>query len=645
MTRQTRPATRRTLLRGAAVVGAATAATTAVAAGAVGSDETRRRPRSAGRRPNVIVISIDDLGWDELGCYGNTFNETPHIDRLAQEGTRFTQAYAAAPLCSPSRAALVTGRFPGRTGITDYLRGEGAASDLHLSTDLTTIPDVLRPRGYTTGLIGKWHLTETYSGDYRSRPGNPFAHGFDEVIASEQLYIGGGDYFHPYFFMPSLPAREPGEHLTDRLAQEAVDFVRRHRDEPFFLHVSNYAVHTTLDGKPGLVAKYEAKAGTGEPGARPQLAAMLESVDDQVGRIVAELRAQGLARTTLLLLTSDNGGPNRPANQPLRGTKGQLYEGGIRVPLIAWWPGTGAAGRVTDELASTIDVLPTAAALAGTRTPREVDGIDLAPVIRGGATDRDTLFWAYPHHIGAVHPHAAVRRGRYKLVRHLRDDRDELYDLAADPSESTDLAEVEPVRRARLGRLLTEHLAELDLFAPAPGSDGDRRPVDTGPLRTLATQPDHTLLRTDERVGSRRLATSVRTDLLLTAGGNRILLGVAQDADNHLLVRYNHRLRRVGWDLRAGGRDATGTTEPLGSLDGTLDLSQPGSRLGFALRGSQVTAYAAQGAGEWELLFRFDVGGVLDFADREVRRRFGFAVGATVDPATTRVEGFSAWRR
>lgn len=644
MTRQTLPATRRTVLQGAAVGGAAAAVP--FAAGAVGSaGETRRAPRAAGRRPNVIVVSIDDLGWDELGCYGNTFNETPRIDQLAEEGTRFTQAYAAAPLCSPSRAALVTGQFPGRTGITDYLRGEGAASDLHLSTDLTTIPDVLRPRGYTTGLIGKWHLTETYSGDYRSRPGNPFAHGFDEVIASEQLYIGGGDYFHPYFFMPSLPAREPGEHLTDRLAQEAVDFVRRHRDEPFFLHVSNYAVHTTLDGKPGLVAKYDAKAGAGGPGARPQLAAMLESVDQQVGRIVDELRTQGIARNTLLLVTSDNGGPNRPANQPLRGVKGQLYEGGIRVPLIAWWPGTGAAGQVSDELASTIDVLPTAAALARVPTPRQVDGIDLSRVIRGGSSDRDTLFWAYPHHIGAVHPHAAVRRGRYKLVRHLRDDRDELYDLSTDPSETTDLAEVEPVRRARLGRLLTEHLAELDLFAPAPGPDDYRSVALSAPLAVVASEPTHTILRSQEPVRSRRFAASVRTDLLLAGGGNRLFLGVAQDADNHLLIRYNHRLRRVGWDLRSGGLDATGVTEPLGSLDGTLDLSGPGSRLGFALRGSQVTAYAAQASGEWERLFRFDVGGVLDFADRDVRRRFGFAVGAAADPGATLVEGFEAWRR
>ncbi len=641
MTRLSLPTTRRTVLRGAALggVGAAVPLT----AGSAGPGEVRRPPRPVRRRPNVIVVSIDDLGWDELGCYGNTFNETPRIDRLAAEGTRFTQAYSAAPLCSPSRAALVTGQYPGRTGITDYLRGEGAASDLHLSTDLTAIPAVLRPRGYTTGLIGKWHLTETYSGDYRSRPGNPYAHGFDEVIASEQLYIGGGDYFHPYFFMPGLPAREPGEHLTDRLAWEAVDFVRRHRDEPFFLHVSNYAVHTELDAEPELLAKYEAKPGAGGPGARPQLAAMLESVDRQVGRIVDELEAQGIAGNTLLLITSDNGGPNRPANEPLRGSKGQLYEGGIRVPLIAWWPGSGAAGQVTDELASTIDVLPTAAALARTDVPVGVDGVSLAGVVQGrGSTGRDTLFWAYPHHIAGSHPHAAVRQGRYKLVRQLRDGRDELYDLRTDPGEADDLAERDPRRRARLGRLLTPHLAELDLFAPPLGADAYPRPAATAPLEAVSTVATHTLLRTRGPVESGRFALALATDRLIAEGSNRLFLGVAADADNHLLVRYNHRLRRVGWELRADGRDATGATEPLATLDGSLDLSGPGARLGFALRGSQVTAYADQGSGSWEMLFRFDVGGVLDLSDPARRRRLGFALGAQVDPAADRVEGFEA---
>ena len=283
---------------------------------------------------------------------------------------RFTNAYAAAPLCSPTRAALVSGLYPARTGITDFLRAEAAPSSKRLSPGIATVPDVLGPLGYTTGLIGKWHLTETYSGAYRDRPGNPYQHGFDEVVASEQQYIGDGDYFHPYFFMPTLPARSPGEYLTDRIADEAVDFITRHRDEPFFVHVSNYAVHTRLDAKPDLVAKYAAKPGADESPNRPVLAAMLESVDD-AGRPGSPRRSRssGIADNTLLVVTSDNGGPYRDANRPLRGGKGELYEGGIRVPLVAHWPGTVRPGVEDATLTSTIDVLPTALDLAG-RHPR-----------------------------------------------------------------------------------------------------------------------------------------------------------------------------------------------------------------------------------------------------------------------------------
>ncbi len=432
----------------------------------------------------------------------------------------------------------MTGRYPGRTGITDYLRGEGAVSDLHLSTRFRSIPEVLKPRGYATGHIGKWHLTETYHGRYRSRPGNPYAHGFDEVIASEQRYIGGGDYFHPYFFLPGLPAREPGEYLTDRLAHEATRFIRRHRSQPFFLHVANYAVHSDLRAKPGLLAKYRDKPGAGEDAARPVLAAMLESIDQQVGRIVRTLKDLGIARNTLLLVTSDNGGPFRPANRPLRGGKGQLYEGGIRVPLVAWWPGSGVAGQVSDELASTIDVLPTAAALARADVPGGVDGINLAPVLRGTrATGRETLFWAYPHHIGATHPHAAVRHGGYKLVRRLRTGRDELYDLVADPAESNDIARRNPATRERLGALLSRHLDELDLFAPAPSTADYPREATTGSFRPLAGRA---LRRGTEPLTSGRFAVSIPTSPLVAAGRHTIRIGVAQDSDNYLVLRHSH---------------------------------------------------------------------------------------------------------
>lgn len=610
---------RRTVLQGAA---AGAAGTLVPLAGTAAADALPARGRAAVDRPNIVVVTIDDLGWDELGCYGNRFNETPNIDRLAREGTRFTQAYAAAPLCSPTRAALVTGRYPGRTGITDYLRGEGAASDLHLSPRIPAIPSVLKPRGYRVGHIGKWHLTETYHGNYRSRPGNPFAFGFDEVIASERRYIGGGDYFAPYAHLPGLPKGASHEYLTDRLGLEADRFIRRHRNQPFFLHVSNYAVHTRLAAKSRLLAKYRRKHGAGHPGARPALAAMLESVDDQVGRIVRTLKELGIARNTLLLVTSDNGGQNRPANRPLRGGKGELYEAGIRVPLVAWWPGQAAPGTVTGELASTIDLLPTAAALARGHVPAGVDGIDLSTVIRGGRSSRDTLFWAYPHHIGAWHPAAAVRQGGFKLVRRLRDGHDQLFDLVADPAETTDIGKRAPDIRNRLAGLLTRHLAELDLYPPPPSATDYPHLAAASGFQRVAGRP---LRHSAQHLTSGRFALTLDTAPLVRAGRKEIGLGVVQDAGNLLVLHYSHRRRAIRWELRHRGRLITQGAEPLRGLDGTVDLGRPGARLAMSVRGSQLTAYADEGSGRWEMLFRADVGGVLDFSSAATRRRYRYA--------------------
>ncbi|MBW9205334.1 sulfatase [Mumia sp. zg.B17] len=658
--------TRRTVLRGIA----AGALTLTVAPSAVTrADAVTWRRR---RRPNVLVISIDDLGWDEIGCCGTSFNETPHIDRLAREGLRFESAYAAASLCSPTRAALVTGLYPARTGITDFLRGEPAPSDKHLSTDFRTVPDVLGPYGYTTGLIGKWHLTERYSGDYRSRPGNPFAHGFDEAIASEELYIGDGDYFHPYSFMPSLPAREPGEYLTDRLAQEAVDFVTRHRDEPFFLHLSNYAVHTSLDAKPELVAKYRAKPGADESPNRPVLAAMLESIDDQVGRIAATLTDLGIAEDTLLLVTADNGGPYRDANVPLRGGKGELYEGGIRVPLIASWPGTIRPGRQDTTPTSTIDILPTALDLAGGRPGREFDGRSIAPLLTGrGRLRRDTLFWVYPHFIGRTHPHAAVRHGRHKLVQYLRDGRTELYDLARDPGETTDISADEVVTERILRAMLRAHMADVDLLPPAPSRrayprrelaetfDGDLSrwttlpvgarlgevAVRDGQLAVSASRLTHLVFLSDVSPTSDEVALVLDPGTFAEAGNqDTVFVGLAEDADNYLLFRYHNGLNRVGWDLRVDGTLITAGAEPLGNLDGTVDLAGPDARYAFVLRGTTATAYADQGSG-WEFLFSVDVGGAIDLADPAVRARYRYATSVRLDDGTITLDGVTAHRR
>lgn len=654
--------TRRTVLQGLAASGLAVTIAPSLAARAAAA---RTRP------PNIVFVSIDDLGWDELGCYGNTFNETPTIDRLAREGTRFTNAYAAAPLCSPTRAALVTGQYPARTGITDFLRAEAAPSNKYLSPDIPTIPDVLGPYGYTTGLIGKWHLTETYSGDYRQRPGNPYAHGFDEVVASEQQYIADGDYFHPYFFMPTLPAREPGEYLTDRLAQEAVDFLTRHRDEPFFLHLSNYAVHTRLDAKPDLVAKHQARPGADQSPNRPVLAAMLESIDQQVARIVATLDELGLTENTLLLVTSDNGGPYRDANAPLRGGKGELYEGGIRVPLVAHWPGTVPAGRKDATLTSTVDVLPTALALAGGTPGDAFDGVSIVPALTGsGEVERDTMFWVYPHFIGKTHPHAAVRQGQFKLVQYLRDGRTELYHVLRDPAETTDVSGRYVARTRELTALLDAHLADVGTFPPRPsesayphpelvetfdtdlarwdvlpvGSYVGQHAVADGRLSVTSEQLTHLVFRSDVAPGSDEVAIVLDTGTFAEAGSqDTVFVGLAKDAANYLLFRYHNGLHRVGWDLRLNNRLVTAGGEPLDNLDGSVDLAGPAARYAFVLRGTSATAYADQGAG-WEFLYTVDVGGALDLSDPAVRSAYRYATSVRLDDGTITLDGITAHR-
>lgn len=654
--------TRRTVLQGLAASGLAVTIAPSLAARAAAA---RTRP------PNIVFVSIDDLGWDELGCYGNMFNETPMIDRLAREGTRFTNAYAAAPLCSPTRAALVTGQYPARTGITDFLRAEAAPSNKYLSPDIPTIPDVLGPYGYTTGLIGKWHLTETYSGDYRQRPGNPYAHGFDEVVASEQQYIADGDYFHPYFFMPTLPAREPGEYLTDRLAQEAVDFLTRHRDEPFFLHLSNYAVHTRLDAKPDLVAKHQARPGADQSPNRPVLAAMLESIDQQVARIVATLDELGLTENTLLLVTSDNGGPYRDANAPLRGGKGELYEGGIRVPLVAHWPGTVPAGRKDATLTSTVDVLPTALALAGGNPGDEFDGVSIVPALTGsGEVERDTMFWVYPHFIGKTHPHAAVRQGQFKLVQYLRDGRTELYHVLRDPAETTDVSGRYVARTRELTALLDAHLADVGTFPPRPSESAYPHPelvetfdtdlgrwdvlqvgsyvgehaVADGRLSVTSEQLTHLVFRSDVAPGSDEVAIVLDTGTFAEAGSqDTVFVGLAKDAANYLLFRYHNGLHRVGWDLRLNNRLVTAGGEPLDNLDGSVDLAGPAARYAFVLRGTSATAYADQGAG-WEFLYTVDVGGALDLSDPAVRSAYRYATSVRLDDGTITLDGITAHR-
>ncbi|HUT45308.1 MAG TPA: sulfatase [Sedimentisphaerales bacterium] len=438
------------------------------------------KPKSAvGRKPNIVFILADDLGWAELGCYGNTFNETPNLDMLAKQGMRFTDAYAAAPVCSPYRAALMTGQYPARVGITDYLRPNDKN---HLSTEYVTIAEALKNTGYATGIIGKWHLTGYANHGAEEFP--PALHGFDETIVSENRGIGGGSYFHPYHFNREIQKRLPGkEYLVDRCNLEAVEFIERQKDGPFFLYLSHYAVHTRLNGKPELVAKFQKKPGAGKgPKAsrnNPHLAAQLKSIDEGVGLIVKKLDELGLRNETLLVFTGDNGGESRvTSNAPLRAGKSTLYEGGIRVSLIVRYPNVVPAGTICKTPTSNIDFYPTLCQLAsaGPDSKQHIDGVSLVPVLKNpkATLQRDTLYWHYPlakpHFLGG-HSSGAVRKGDWKLIEYFDADRKELYNLADDMSEKNNLANMNPEKVAELQGLLKAWRKNVGAKIPSGQSD------------------------------------------------------------------------------------------------------------------------------------------------------------------------------
>jgi len=435
--------------------------------------------------PNIVFILADDLGWAELGCYGNRFNETPHLDRLARHGMRFTQAYAAAPVCSPYRAALLTGQYPARVGLTDYLRPD---TDRPLSKEHVTVAEVLKRRGYATCMIGKWHLT-----GYRHH-GAPIElrstdHGFDEEIASEVKGVGNGATFWPYVFRTqqirwlSVEKNRLGkdEYLVDRMNLEAVEFIERNRKRPFFLYLSHFSTHTILNGKPALVEKYRRKHPPGKSTRErcylcqdaghkgdalnhwagdhnPHLAAMLQSIDDGVGMIVAKLSELGLSKNTLIVFTSDNGGEtNVTSNAPLRGGKSQLYEGGIRVPLIVRWPGRVNTGVTCSVPTVNVDFDPTflQAARIKPDVNQELDGVSIVPLFRNPKAHlaREAIYWHYPlpkpHFLGG-HSSGAIRRGDWKLIERFDTGKVELFNLASDVGEKRDLSKRQPEKTTQL---------------------------------------------------------------------------------------------------------------------------------------------------------------------------------------------------
>ncbi len=428
------------------------------------------------KQPNIIFILTDDLGWGELNTYASTFNETPHLNKMVKEGTRFTQAYAAAPNCSPTRASFVTGQFPARVGITDYLP-EGTKTKRWLDpAKFMTINEALSKAGYHTGIVGKWHLDTHYT----NHKGGPAAHGFNEVIGSETEYIADGDYFFPYDKISTFNTGGKTEYLTDRQSKEATDFIKRNQSKPFFLYLSYYSVHTMLDAPEQLVNKYkmkfDAKYGVGMSeklyGAHnkkhagphkdnPYLAAMLESIDNGVGDILNTLKKTGLDKNTLVVFFSDNGGAGKFSNNgPFRDGKMSLYEGGIREPLVMRWPGQINAGKVEHTPVSSIDFYPTFLSVAGSQPEKNyiLDGKNIMPLFRGGKIDRDELYWHYPSETAKLNDKMAtvIRKGDYKLIEFYNNPRLELYNLKNDPGETKDLSKAQTVKTQELKSLLDQ---------------------------------------------------------------------------------------------------------------------------------------------------------------------------------------------
>lgn len=447
------------------------------------------------QKPNIVFFMIDDMGWRDVGFMGSTYYETPHIDKLAAEGVVFTQAYANAANCAPTRASFLTGQYTPRHGVFTVgtpARGKAqdrrlipVENDTTLNAEQVTIAEVLGPAGYTCASMGKWHM------------GNdpelgPIGQGFDVNVAGNESGSPRGGHFSPYR-NPQLSDGPKGEYLTDRLTDEAVKFVEQNKAKPFFLYLTHYAVHTPIQARADLKAKYKDKPAAGDQG-NATYAAMVESVDHSVRRVLQTLDDLKLADNTVVCFFSDNGGyGGATSNTPLRGSKGMFYEGGIREPMIVKWPGITKPGTTCDTPVISTDFFPTFLDMAGIKKPRgkNLDGLSLEPLLRGsGALRRDALYWHFPAYLqgrqsGArdpqfrTRPVGVIRKGQWKLLQYFEEwtldggwDRInennaiELYDLKADPFETTNLANRNKAKRDDLLRDLIRWQKSVD--APIP---------------------------------------------------------------------------------------------------------------------------------------------------------------------------------
>jgi len=428
-------------------------------------------------KPNFLFILADDYGWSQLGCYGSLYYETPYIDNLARQGMKFTDAYAACPVCSPTRASIMTGKYPARLHLTDFIAGGKFPYDKYKQPDWQkflpleeiTIAEVLKTAGYTTASFGKWHLSIDKKPP-KSLPYNPDKQGFDEYFVT----------YKP----TSKHDPESDAHNVEIITEKSLEFLQNNKDNPFFLYVSHNTIHAPILAKKKLLEKYKNKPGANLPQNNPIVAAMIEDLDNSVGKLLAKLDELDIADNTIVVFFGDNGGLEKSAKQtPLRSGKANLYEGGIREPLIVRWPGVVQKGSTCSEPVTSVDFFPTFLDILDlkNKAPNTIDGISLLPLLRQtGTLSRQAIYWHYPHyHSSSIGPGGAVRMGDYKLLEWFDEticgpsNRFELYNLKHDIAEQNNLSKKMPGKTEQLRRMLANWRKKVGAQMMTPNPDYD----------------------------------------------------------------------------------------------------------------------------------------------------------------------------
>ena len=515
---------------------------------------------------NFVILLVDDLGWADLGCYGADLHETPNIDRFCRESLKFTQAYAAAPVCSPTRASIMTGKYPARLHMTVWYessanppRGRKLLPPItvgNMPHSEVTIAEVLHEAGYLTAHVGKWHLGE--AAHY------PETQGFDVNIGGTfwgapttffYPYSGSGTFGNEFRYVPHLELGKPGEYLTDRLTDEALGVLERVHAGPFFLNMCWHTVHTPIEAKGPVVERYADKLRPEMHHQNATYAAMVQSLDENVGRILKKIDELGIADRTVIFLTSDNGGfinkhrgQTVTNNAPLRSGKGSLWEGGVRVPLVIRWPGVTPAGATCTEPVASTDFYPTILEMArlegDAKHNADVDGLSLVPLLEDpqGKLDRDAMYFHYPHYYPTTTPVSSVRVRDWKLLEFHEDMHVELYNLRDDPSEEKDLAAEMPERAEQLRRQLHAWREGVDAQMP------EAQTVAVGGVITLDGEPVAGATLTFAPRGSGGKAATARTD-----GNGSYSLTTFASADGAAPGTYAVviALKKIGLDGRA----------------------------------------------------------------------------------------------